>query len=84
MAFVITQPCIGTQSANCIAVCPVECIYAVDGEQQYFINPDECIDCGACASECPVSAIYAEDKVPAIYQHFIAINAQKSQYGRNP
>jgi len=24
---------------------------------QLFIDPDECIDCGACAPECPVDAI---------------------------
>ena len=71
MAFVITEPCIGTQSASCMAVCPVDCIYAPDGDAQCYINPDECIDCGACASECPVSAIFAEQRVPARYQHFI-------------
>jgi NAD-dependent dihydropyrimidine dehydrogenase PreA subunit len=60
-------------------VCPVDCIYAADGEQQYFINPDECIDCGACASECPVNAIFAEDKVPARYKHFIGLNATRTR-----
>ena len=30
-----------------------------------YINPDECIDCGACLPECPVSAIY-EDEDEAI------------------
>lgn len=26
--------------------------------KQLYINPDECIDCGACIPECPVEAIY--------------------------
>ena len=33
--------------------------------KQLFINPEECIDCGACLPECPVDAIY-EDEETAI------------------
>lgn len=29
---------------------------------QLYINPDECIDCGACLPECPVSAIYPSEE----------------------
>jgi len=33
---------------------------------QLFIDPDECIDCGACLPECPVDAITHEsDADPA-------------------
>lgn len=28
---------------------------------QLYINPDECIDCGACLYECPVDAIYTSE-----------------------
>lgn len=28
---------------------------------QLYINPDECIDCGACLPECPVDAIYENE-----------------------
>ena len=28
---------------------------------QLYINPDECIDCGACLPECPVNAIYENE-----------------------
>lgn len=31
---------------------------------QLFIDPDVCIDCGACAPECPVNAIFLDDDVP--------------------
>ena len=27
-----------------------------------YINPDECIDCGACLPECPVNAIYDSEE----------------------
>jgi len=63
MAFVITQPCIGTKDAACVEVCPVDCIHPVPSSDQYeevaqlYIDPDECIDCGACEPECPVDAI---------------------------
>jgi ferredoxin len=56
MPYVITEPCIGTKDASCVEVCPVDCIY--EGEDQYYIHPDECIDCGACEPECPVTAIF--------------------------
>jgi len=31
---------------------------------QMFIDPDECIHCGACLDECPVAAICADDDAP--------------------
>ena len=30
MAYVITEPCIGTKDAACVDVCPVEAIFALD------------------------------------------------------
>jgi ferredoxin len=75
MTYVITEPCIGVKDASCVAVCPVDCIYSTDTAEQYYINPDECIDCGACEPECPVTAIYAEDDVPPAQQRFMRINA---------
>lgn len=62
MAFVITSPCIGEKAADCVDVCPVDCI--AEGEDQFFIDPDICIDCGACEAVCPVQAIYYEEDVP--------------------
>ena len=29
---------------------------------QLYIDPSECIDCGACRPECPVEAIYADEE----------------------
>lgn len=73
MPYIITEPCIGTKDASCVKVCPVDCIY--EGEDMYYINPDECIDCGACEPECPVTAIFAEDAVPEQWQSYVAKNA---------
>jgi NAD-dependent dihydropyrimidine dehydrogenase PreA subunit len=75
MTYVITEPCIGVKDASCVAVCPVDCIYTSADDEMYYINPDECIDCGACEPECPVSAIFAEDDVPADQTQYIQINA---------
>jgi ferredoxin len=33
----------------------------------FYIDPDTCIDCGACIPECPFHAIYPEDDVPQPY-----------------
>ncbi|MDC0358652.1 ferredoxin family protein [Oligoflexia bacterium] len=42
------------------------------------IDPDECIDCGACESECPVDAIYEDSDVSDEDQDFIEINAKET------
>jgi NAD-dependent dihydropyrimidine dehydrogenase PreA subunit len=75
MAYVITEPCIGVKDASCVEVCPVDCIHSADDDPQYYINPDECIDCGACEPVCPVSAIFPEDAVPDEWKHFTEGNA---------
>ena len=64
VTYVIIEPCIGVKDASCVDVCPVDCIHATDDDAMFFIDPDECIDCGACEPECPVTAIFAEDAVP--------------------
>ncbi|CUU05881.1 MAG: ferredoxin family protein [Fimbriimonadales bacterium] len=73
MPYVITEPCIGVKDKSCVAVCPVDCIY--EGEDQFYINPDECIDCGLCEPECPVNAIYPDTEVPPEWRHYIEKNA---------
>jgi NAD-dependent dihydropyrimidine dehydrogenase PreA subunit len=75
MTYVITEPCIGTKDASCVDVCPVDCIHSSAEDQQYFIDPEMCIDCAACETVCPVSAIYFEDDVPPDQNAFIAVNA---------
>jgi NAD-dependent dihydropyrimidine dehydrogenase PreA subunit len=72
MPYVISEPCIGTKDASCVEVCPVDCIY--EGEDQYYIHPDECIDCGACEPECPVTAIFPDTDVPPEWTSYIEKN----------
>jgi NAD-dependent dihydropyrimidine dehydrogenase PreA subunit len=75
MTYVITEPCIDVQDQACVEVCPVDCIHFEEGEDRMlYINPDECIDCGACEPACPVTAIFAEDDVPAKMAPFTEIN----------
>ena len=76
MTYVIAQPCIDVKDTACVEVCPVDCIHPVDGEgaEQLYIDPDECIDCGACEPECPVEAIFEESEVPDEWNKYIKIN----------
>ena len=82
MTFVIAEPCIGTKDASCVNVCPVDCIHPRKNEGQFeevtmlYIDPDTCIDCGACAPECPVSAIFPAADVPAQWRAYIDLNAE--------
>ena len=79
MPYVIAEPCIDVKDRACIDVCPVDCIHPHEaedkGEKQLFIDPNECIDCGACEPECPVDAIFPEDEVPDNWKQYIQINA---------
>ena len=76
MTYVICQPCIGVKDASCVDVCPVDCIHAQEEDEQYYIDPDACIDCGACEPACPVDAIYEEAAVPTQWCEAISINAR--------
>jgi Fe-S-cluster-containing hydrogenase component 2 len=41
-----------------------------------YINPERCIDCGACAAVCPVFAIFPVEEVPSEWSRYVAINAE--------
>jgi len=74
MTYVITEACVDIKDKSCIEVCPVDCIIADDEDRMVYIEPDECIDCGACVDPCPVDAIFAEEDTPADQMTFVAIN----------
>ena len=86
MAYVIAEPCIGTKDTACVDACPVDCIHPKKDEPAYateellYIDPVECIDCGACVPVCPVSAIFALDDLPEKWNAFTERNAK--YYGR--
>ncbi len=68
MTHIITSLCL--RDSSCVEVCPVECIVGgqpVDQWPWYYIDPDTCIDCGACVPECPYEAIFPEEEVPSAY-----------------
>jgi NAD-dependent dihydropyrimidine dehydrogenase PreA subunit len=74
MTHVIAQPCINVKDKACVDVCPVDCIHSDDNSPQYFINPNDCIDCTLCVDACPVRAIFAEEDVPAEWSNFVKVN----------
>ena len=78
MAYYITETCIDVKDKACVEVCPVDCIHPIDGEGEpmLYIDPDECIDCGACEPECPVEAIFAEEYMPEDQDRFVEINTK--------
>jgi len=61
MTYVIGKECIDVQDHACVDVCPVDCIY--EGARKNYINPNECIDCGACEIVCPEVAIFPSRKI---------------------
>jgi NAD-dependent dihydropyrimidine dehydrogenase PreA subunit len=61
MPYVIASPCIDVTDKSCTEECPVDCIY--EGGRKLYINPKECIDCGACEPVCPVEAISQDRRV---------------------
>jgi NAD-dependent dihydropyrimidine dehydrogenase PreA subunit len=73
MTYVIGEPCVDVKDRSCVDVCPVDCIHEV--ERMLVIDPEECIDCGACEPECPVEAIFPEDALPEKWRQLAAINA---------
>ncbi|HEV7825670.1 MAG TPA: ferredoxin [Mycobacteriales bacterium] len=74
MPYVIAEPCIDVTDKSCVEECPVDCIY--EGARKLYINPRECIDCGACEPVCPVEAISQDRRVPDEQKDFVADNAR--------
>lgn len=72
MPYVIAEPCIDVMDRSCMEECPVDCIY--EGERKLYINPMECIDCGACEPACPVEAISQDRKVLDEHKAFVDDN----------
>ena len=91
MAYIIADPCVSTCDTACVEVCPVDCIHGPDDKEgagaeakeqgfdptdkQLYIDPEECIDCGACVEPCPVQAIFPEDELPEKWQFYTEVNA---------
>jgi NAD-dependent dihydropyrimidine dehydrogenase PreA subunit len=74
VTYVVAQPCVDVLDKSCVDECPVDCIY--EGDRMLYIQPDECVDCGACEPVCPVQAIYYQEDLPAEWAEFTEANAQ--------
>ena len=81
MAYVITSKCVSEVYAACQQVCPADCMHFVPampagypsaGQPFMVVDPNECIDCGACLPECPIGAIVDS---PDKDQYWAQINA---------
>jgi ferredoxin len=76
MAYIIAEPCVDVMDQACVSVCPVDCIHFEEGvDRTLYIDPNECIDCGACEPECPVNAIFELSALPANWSKWTEINA---------
>ena len=69
MTDVITGACIDVMDKSCLAECPVDCIY--EGRRSMYINPLECIDCGACESVCPSTAVVYDRELEPDERHLL-------------
>lgn len=60
MPYTIDTRCTGKDTA-CVEACPFDCIYprieASSPGPLFFVDAEQCTDCGACAVVCPESAI---------------------------
>ena len=76
MTYIITDPCVDVKDGACVDVCPVDCIYGLDNDEDrlLYIEPNECIDCAACEPVCPVNSIFDEGDVPKAEEAFIPLN----------
>jgi len=82
VTYIITQACVDLLDKTCIGECPVDCIY--EGERMLYIQPDECVDCGACEPVCPVNAIFFEDDLPSQWQDYHRVNVEFFTYLGSP
>lgn len=76
MTYVVTENCNGCRFTDCVTVCPVDCFHG--DENMLYIDPDVCIDCGACVPECPVQAIYSDEDLPEAMKEWKQINAERA------
>ena len=74
MAYIIVDTC--TKDEHCIETCPVNCIHPTKDEAdfatapQLYVNPGECIDCGACVPVCPTGSIFVLEELPSTEPSF--------------
>ena len=91
MPYVVTEPCIGKKNRACSEVCPADAFYdnkdkslndkvgrpapKAGDDGMLFINPNDCLHCGACESECPNEAIFEDSSVPEKWSEYVQLAA---------
>ncbi|MGV1768127.1 indolepyruvate ferredoxin oxidoreductase subunit alpha [Rhizobium rhizogenes] len=76
MTHVVTENCAGCRFTDCVEVCPVSCFHG--DENRIFIDPEACIDCGACLPLCPVNAICEDFDLEGDRSIWLHENAEKA------
>ena len=77
MTHVVTENCDRCRFTECVAVCPVACFH---GDQSHlYIDPDVCIDCGACVPVCPVKAILDSFDLEPAREQWIEVNRERAK-----
>jgi len=71
--YVVAEPCINCRYTDCVEVCPVDCFH--EGPNFLVIDPEVCIDCGACEPACPVRAIFSDGALPDPWKGYVELNA---------
>lgn len=59
-------------------MCPVDCFHG--DERMLYIDPNRCIDCGACIPVCPVEAIFDEGALPDEERSWLRVNAERAAH----
>ncbi len=77
MPYIIVEPCVNVKDRSCVDVCPVDCIY--EGEDQLYIHPDECIDCGACEPAMEVVHREEQGRLPECYSARQAVTGTRHE-----
>ena len=72
MPHIVGDACVKCKFTDCVDSCPVTCFH--ETPDMLVIDPEVCIDCGACIPECPVDAIFLEEELPEDQQEYIEIN----------
>lgn len=72
MPHIVGDACVKCKFTDCVDACPVTCFH--ETPDMVVIDPDVCIDCGACIPECPIDAIFLEEDLPEDQLEYIEIN----------